>query len=80
MKKSVFLLLSAALLFTSMGCGWSNKAQGGEIGAGTEGAASVVIGRAAGNSAQAAIIAAAVGGTAGTIIGNQNEVSTVCAS
>jgi outer membrane protein OmpA-like peptidoglycan-associated protein len=73
MKKTVVLLLSAALLFTSMGCGLSNKAEGGAIGAGAGGVAGALIGRAAGNTALGAIIGAAVGGTAGVIIGNHMD-------
>jgi outer membrane protein OmpA-like peptidoglycan-associated protein len=65
--------LSAAVLFAGMGCGWSNKAKGGAIGAGAGGAAGAVIGHAAGNTALGAIIGAAVGGTAGVIIGNQMD-------
>ncbi len=73
MKKIVVLLLSAAVLFTAMGCGWSNKAKGGAIGAGAGGVAGGLIGRAAGNTALGAIIGAAVGGTAGVIIGNHMD-------
>src|SRR5512145_3064867 len=73
MKKAVILLLSAALLFAAMGCGWSNKAKGGAIGAGAGGVAGGLIGRAAGNTALGAIIGAAVGGTAGVIIGNHMD-------
>ena len=73
MKKTVILLLSAALLVTSMGCGASNKAKGGAIGAGAGGAVGGIIGHAAGNTALGAIIGAAVGGTAGVIIGNHMD-------
>jgi outer membrane protein OmpA-like peptidoglycan-associated protein len=73
MKKSAIFLLSAALLFTAMGCGLSNKAKGGAIGAGAGGVAGGLIGRAAGNTALGAIIGAAVGGTAGVIIGHHMD-------
>jgi len=72
-KKTAILLLSAALLFASIDCGWSNKAKGGAIGAGAGGVAGGLIGRAAGNTALGAIIGAAVGGTAGVIIGNHMD-------
>lgn len=74
MKKAVILLLSVALLITtSMGCGLSNKAKGGAIGAGAGGVAGGIIGHVAGNTALGAIIGAAVGGTAGVIIGHQMD-------
>lgn len=73
MKKAGILLLSAAVLATSMGCGLNNKTKGGAIGAGAGGVAGGLIGRAAGNTALGAIIGAAVGGTAGVIIGNHMD-------
>ena len=74
MRKTVVLLLSAALLLTnSIGCGWSNKVKGGAIGAGAGGAVGGVIGHAAGHTAIGAIIGAAVGGTAGVLIGNEMD-------
>ena len=74
MKKTVILLLYGALLLTmSIGCGWSNKAKGGAIGAGAGGVVGGLIGHAAGNTALGAIIGAAVGGTAGVIIGNEMD-------
>jgi outer membrane protein OmpA-like peptidoglycan-associated protein len=74
MKKVVILLLSVALLLTMViGCGWSNKAKGGVIGAGAGGAAGAVIGNQYGNTALGAIIGAAVGGTAGVLIGNEMD-------
>jgi len=74
MKRAVILLLSSAFLFAAiMGCGWSNKAKGGAIGAGAGGVAGGLIGRAAGNTALGAIIGAAVGGSAGVIIGHQMD-------
>jgi len=73
MKKTIMLLLCVAMLFTALGCGWSNKAKGGTIGAGAGGVAGGLIGRAAGNTALGAIIGAAVGGTAGVIIGNHMD-------
>jgi len=74
MKKAVVLLLSAALLFGgNIGCGWSNAAKGGAIGAGAGGAVGGVIGHATGNTAIGAIIGAAVGGTAGILIGNEMD-------
>jgi outer membrane protein OmpA-like peptidoglycan-associated protein len=73
MKKAVILLLSAAVLVTTMGCGLNNKTKGGAIGAGAGGVAGGLIGRAAGNTALGAIIGAAVGGTAGVIIGNHMD-------
>ncbi len=69
MKRVVIVLSSVALLFASTGCGWSNKAKGGAIGAGAGGVAGGLIGRANGNTALGAIIGAAVGGTAGALIG-----------
>ena len=56
-----------------IGCGWSNKAKGGVIGAGAGGAAGGVIGNQFGNTALGAIIGAAVGGTAGVLIGNEMD-------
>lgn len=73
MKKTIILVLSLALLVTTMGCGLSNKAKGGAIGAGAGGAAGAVIGHVAGNTALGAIIGAAVGGTAGVIIGHHMD-------
>jgi outer membrane protein OmpA-like peptidoglycan-associated protein len=62
------------LLFATVtGCGWSNKAKGGAIGAGAGGVAGGVIGRAQGHTALGAIIGAAVGGTAGALIGNHMD-------
>jgi outer membrane protein OmpA-like peptidoglycan-associated protein len=74
MKKIVMLLLSVAFIFTNFaGCGWSNKAKGGAIGAGAGGVAGAVIGNQYGNTALGAIIGAAVGGTAGVLIGNEMD-------
>ena len=74
MKKVIIMLFCAALLSTIvMGCGWSNKAKGGVIGAGAGGAAGAVIGNEMGNTALGAIIGAAVGGTAGYLIGNEMD-------
>ena len=70
-KKAIIFFLAAVTLGTIvMGCGLSNKAKGGAIGAGAGGAAGAVIGHAAGNTALGAIIGAAVGGTTGILIGN----------
>lgn len=73
--KIVITLLSIVGLFftTTTGCGWSNKAKGGAIGAGAGGVAGGLIGRAQGNTARGAIIGAAVGGTAGVLIGNRMD-------
>jgi outer membrane protein OmpA-like peptidoglycan-associated protein len=74
MKKLIILLLSVAFFITMViGCGWSNKAKGGAIGAGAGGAAGAVIGNQFGNTALGAIIGAAVGGTAGVLIGNEMD-------
>ena len=74
MKKVVIWLSGAALFFTMVtGCGWSNKAKGGVIGAGAGGVAGGVIGNQYGNTALGAIIGAAVGGTAGVLIGNEMD-------
>lgn len=74
MKTLVVVLSSSILLFATVtGCGWSNKAKGGAIGAGAGGVAGGVIGRAQGNTALGAIIGAAVGGTAGALIGNHMD-------
>ena len=74
MKKLVILVWGLAFLFTMViGCGWSNKAKGGAIGAGAGAAVGGVIGHAAGNTAVGAIIGAAVGGTAGVLIGNEMD-------
>lgn len=74
MKKVIITFIGSAWLFTMfMGCGWSNKAKGGAIGAGAGAAAGAVIGNAAGNTALGAIIGAAVGGTAGYLIGNEMD-------
>lgn len=74
MKAVVILLLSFVLLLTTAtGCGWSNKAKGGAIGAGAGGVAGGLIGRAQGHTALGAIIGAAVGGTAGVLIGRHMD-------
>ncbi len=74
MKTLVVVLSSSMLLFATVtGCGWSNKAKGGAIGAGAGGVAGGVIGRAQGHTALGAIIGAAVGGTAGALIGNHMD-------
>ena len=73
MKLAVVLLSSLSLLLASTGCGWSNKAKGGAIGAGAGGVAGSLIGRANGNTALGAIIGAAVGGSAGVLIGNHMD-------
>jgi outer membrane protein OmpA-like peptidoglycan-associated protein len=74
MKKIIILVLSMALLSaTFIGCGLSNKAKGGAIGAGAGTVAGGLIGRAAGNTALGAIIGAAVGGSAGVIIGHHMD-------
>lgn len=74
MKTMVVMLSSLMLLFASVtGCGWSNKAKGGAIGAGTGGVAGGLIGRAQGHTALGAIIGAAIGGTAGVLIGSHMD-------
>ncbi len=74
MKTFMVLLSCTALLFAAAtGCGWSNKAKGGAIGAGAGGVAGGLIGRAQGNTALGAIIGAAVGGTAGVLIGRHMD-------
>lgn len=69
MKALIVVLSSIALLCVGTGCGWSNKAKGGAIGAGVGGVAGGMIGKNNGNTALGAIIGAAVGGTAGALIG-----------
>ncbi len=70
---AVLMLAMALVLTTTTGCGWSNKAKGGAIGATAGGVAGGLIGRAQGNTALGAIIGAAVGGTAGVLIGNHMD-------
>jgi len=74
MNKTITMLLGAAFLLSAItGCGMSNKAKGGAIGAGAGGAIGGVIGHQSGNTAVGAIIGAAVGGTAGVLIGNEMD-------
>ena len=72
MKKSILILISAALIST--GCGNLNKTQKGVIiGAGAGGAVGAGVGKALNNTALGAIIGAAVGGVAGGIIGKKMD-------
>lgn len=67
-KLFTVLLVCASLLM--VGCGASNTAKGGGIGAAAGGIIGGIIGHAAGNTAAGVIIGAAVGGTAGLLIGH----------
>ena len=69
--KSIAVALSAALVLC--GCGMSNTAKGGLIGAGGGAALGAVIGRLAGNTAVGAAIGGAVGAGAGVIIGHKMD-------
>jgi outer membrane protein OmpA-like peptidoglycan-associated protein len=74
MKRTVIIVLSAALYFSTIwGCAWNSAAGGGAIGAGAGGLAGGIIGHQYGNTALGAIIGAAVGGTAGYLIGNEMD-------
>ena len=70
MKNTLIILLSAALLFAGLGCGWSKKAQYGTAGAAGGAVVGGLIGKAAGNTVLGAILGAAVGGAAGVYIGS----------
>ncbi|MGH7495975.1 MAG: OmpA family protein [bacterium] len=70
MKKTLIVLLSTALVCTSLSCGWSKKAQYGTAGAAGGAVVGGLIGKAAGNTVLGAILGAAVGGAAGVYIGN----------
>ena len=70
MRRTIPVLLSAALVLASSGCGWSKKAQYGTAGAAGGAVVGGVIGKAAGNTVLGAILGAAVGGAAGVYIGN----------
>jgi outer membrane protein OmpA-like peptidoglycan-associated protein len=65
------VLVATALV--SVACGWSNKAKGGLIGAGTGAVAGGVVGNQTGSTARGAIIGAIVGGSAGVVIGHQMD-------
>ena len=69
--KSIAVALSAALVLC--GCGMSNTAKGGLIGAGGGAALGAVIGHLAGNTAVGAAIGGAVGAGAGVIIGHKMD-------
>lgn len=70
MKKILPAILCASVLLTSLGCGWSKKAQYGTAGAAGGAVVGAAIGKAAGNTALGAILGAAIGGSAGLYIGN----------
>lgn len=72
MKQTMIAAVSALALVAG-GCGWSNKAKGGAIGAGAGAVAGAVIGHNTGNTARGAIIGAVVGGAAGAVIGHQMD-------
>lgn len=73
MKRIVSLIICAALLVGTVGCGWSKKGQGAAIGAGTGAVIGGLIGKAAGNTAAGAIAGAVLGGAAGAYIGRQMD-------
>jgi len=69
--KTIAVALSAALVL--VGCGMSNTAKGGLIGAGSGAALGALIGHIAGNTAIGAAIGTAVGTGAGVIIGKKMD-------
>ena len=69
--KTIAVALSAALVL--VGCGMSNTAKGGLIGAGGGAALGALIGHIAGNTAIGAAIGTAVGTGAGVIIGKKMD-------
>ena len=69
--KSIAVALCAALVLA--GCGMSNTAKGGLIGAGGGAALGDVIGALAGNTVVSAAIGTAVGTGAGVIIGKKMD-------
>lgn len=69
--KSIAVALCAALMLA--GCGMSNTAKGGLIGAGGGAALGALIGHMAGNTAIGAAIGTAVGTGAGVIIGKKMD-------
>ena len=69
--KSIAVALCAALVLA--GCGMSNTAKGGLIGAGSGAALGALIGHIAGNTAIGAAIGTAVGTGAGVIIGKKMD-------
>ena len=72
MKRSL-LAATAVTALVASGCGWSNKAKGGAVGAGAGAAAGAVIGNQTGSTARGAVIGAVVGGAAGAVIGHQMD-------
>ena len=83
MKKmnSMAILLSACLVFS--GCGMTNTAKGGMIGAGSGAALGALIGGIAGHGKGAAIgaaVGAAVGTGAGVLIGKKMDKAAAQAS
>jgi outer membrane protein OmpA-like peptidoglycan-associated protein len=71
MKKAIILILSAAVVISSLSCAsMKRRDKGALIGAGTGAVIGGLIGKKAGNTAVGAILGAAVGGTAGAVIGN----------
>ena len=71
MRKTITLLVTAALLAGSLNCAsMKRRDKGVLIGAGAGAVIGGVIGNRAGNTAAGAIIGAAVGGAAGAYIGN----------
>lgn len=73
MKNLKIVSLFMALTLLIAGCGMSNTAKGGLIGAGGGAALGALIGRFAGNTVVGAAIGTAVGAGAGTIIGNKMD-------
>ncbi|HNR67682.1 MAG TPA: OmpA family protein [bacterium] len=71
MRKSLVLLLTAAIVMVSFGCAsMTGKQEGAAIGTTTGAAIGGVIGHQTGNTALGAILGAAIGGAAGIYIGN----------
>ncbi len=71
LRRSLTLLLVAALAVALVGCSSTSKStRGAAIGAAAGAAAGAVIGNAAGNTAVGAIMGAVVGGAAGAYIGD----------
>ena len=71
MRKTLILILGAAILISSLNCAsMKRRDKGALIGGGAGAVIGGLIGNKAGNTALGAILGAAVGGTAGAVIGN----------
>jgi outer membrane protein OmpA-like peptidoglycan-associated protein len=73
MKNFKFLAVVLSLAIVLSGCGMSNTAKGGLIGAGGGALLGAVVGKLAGNTAIGAAVGTAVGAGAGAIIGNRMD-------